>query len=228
MNTLNAAVEAFSGAIESAHGEIKNRIVKPRGAYCRAVLPLREEVQHRDVLQHGAALRMHATMLEVVPFVFREVCSNGAIWAHSGAAFSLPIDESSTEVKIARFVAESAGTATSADTFQSCLAEVRTGMTKRADLGLLMMSIFRSPRAGVEEFALDMVLSAMRQLPPESTRYDAMNIVTAAAREVPDPEVKWHMESLATTLLLDIEVGRKAPPTARQREHEREFEFAGA
>jgi hypothetical protein len=218
MNTLDAAVEAFSGAIESAHGEMKNRIVKPRGAYCRAVLPLKEEVKRRDMLHHGAALRMHPRQLEVVPFVFRQVCSNGAIWSHNADAFSLQITDATAEGEIVEFVESSTASAASAETFQSCLAEIRAGITRRIDIGLVVTSMFRSRGAEMDDTALMLVLAEMLNQPEASTRYDAMNIVTAAAREVPDPELKWRMESLATRLLTGAEVERKALPAVRERE----------
>jgi hypothetical protein len=69
-----------------------------------------------------------------------------------------------------------------------------------------------------EEFVLEMLLKEMGQQPEVRTRYDAMNLVTAAAREVRDPELKWRMESLATTLLRGAESERKALPTFRERE----------
>jgi hypothetical protein len=224
MNTLHAAVEAFAGAIESARGEMKNRIVNPRGAYCRAVLPLQEEVQRRDVLHHGAALRMNARAVEVVPYVFRQVCSNGALWAHSAAAFSLRIDDATTEAEIADFVASSTDTAASTATFRSCLEEVRTGLHTRTDMAISTLSILKTLGSEFEGVVLEMLL---RGLPRDDrgTRYDAMNVVTAAAREVPDPELKWRMESLATRLLIGADIERKALPSLRERR--RDLELAG-
>jgi hypothetical protein len=218
MNTLNAAVEAFSAAIKGARGELKNRIVNPRGAYCRAALPLKEEVQRRDVLHHGAALRMHPRRVEVVPYVFRQVCSNGALCAHSGAADGRSIADHTTEAEIAAFVASATATAASAESFHSCLQDVRAGLLSRSDLPLNLLSFVKRLGSDFEEFVLEMLLKEMGQQPEVRTRYDAMNLVTAAAREVRDPELKWRMESLATTLLRGAESERKALPTFRERE----------
>lgn len=218
MKTLNAAVEAFAGAIESAHGVMKNRTVNPRGAYCRALLPMKEEVRPRDVLHQGAALRMHPRQIEVVPFVFRQVCSNGAIWSHNADAFSLQITAGTTEGQVVKFVESSTAFAARAETFQSCLAEIRAGITRRIDIGSVVTSLFRSRGSEMDDTALMLVFAEMVNQPAASTRYDAMNIVTAGARTVPDPELKWRMESLATRLLVGAEDEEEALPFAGEQE----------
>ena len=111
-------------------------------------------------------------------------------------------DEGTTARDIEEFVRDSTVVAASAESFQSCLQEIRAGRNTPADHLLSIVASIRSAARELDRMLLDLVLAAIARSEEPETRYDAMNVVTAAARDVPDPELKWKLEALATRLLI--------------------------
>jgi hypothetical protein len=200
MNARTTAIAAFKAAIAPLGGAIKNQNDTPQRAYCRAVLPVTEEVRPKDLLKPGVAIRASGLAIYVIPYVFREICGNGAIWAHSSAALSLNIPADATAATIEDFVHTSTKLAASEETIAACFEEVRTGIRTKVDVAQLIVS---APSKGILDYDLHLAVNRELARQPEArTRYDAMNVVTAVARDIRDPETKWKLESFATTLLI--------------------------
>ena len=145
--------------------------------------------------------------------MFRVVCSNGAIWVHSGAAFSLETGASTSDWEIEEFVRSSTETAASDEAFQGCLAEIRSGIAAPMRSASLVSTLLAARIPELASHLLEVALEETKVDSEIETRYDAMNAVTAAARQVRDPETKWKMEAYATTLLLGAAVDEPARPS---------------
>ncbi len=213
MNARTTAIAAFKDAIAPLGGTIKNQNDTPQRAYCRAVLPVTEEVRPKDLLKPGIAIRASGLAIHITPYVFREICGNGAIWAHSSAAISLTVTEDTTDLAIEDFVDASTKLAASEETIAACLEEVRTAIGTKVDVRRLLLS---TPSIGILDSDLHLVVALeLARQPEATTRYDAMNVVTAIAREIQDPEIKWKLESIGASLLIGAEA-KMTPPESRR------------
>src|ERR1043166_3199788 len=81
----------FAEEIQAAGGHVSDKFDDGRRLFVRSILPWVKEVRARDGVQGGVALRATEHELSVHPYVFRKVCSNGAIMAQ--AIQSQHIDE---------------------------------------------------------------------------------------------------------------------------------------
>src|SRR4051812_32295107 len=65
--------------------------------FARALLPEERQVRRGDRLQGGVALMVAGNEVRVCPYVFRQVCSNGAIMPRSGFARRIELPECSAD-----------------------------------------------------------------------------------------------------------------------------------
>ncbi len=60
-------------------GTVSDRSDDGRRLFLRALLPLSDEVRPKDIVEGGIAVRTVGHEIEVCPYLFRQVCQNGAI-----------------------------------------------------------------------------------------------------------------------------------------------------
>ena len=75
--------EIFAEEIAVAGGTVSEVFHDGRRLFARSILPAVREVRPRDQVQGGVALRTLGTEVCVHPYVFRQVCRNGAIMAQA-------------------------------------------------------------------------------------------------------------------------------------------------
>src|SRR4051812_22673906 len=80
-------LDGFSDEVSLAGGFVKDSFAGPPGTtpllIARAVLPTPRGGARGDRLQGGVAIRATDEELCIHPYVFRQVCTNGAIMAHA-------------------------------------------------------------------------------------------------------------------------------------------------
>ena len=150
--------------------------------FLRAVLPDEREVQPRDRVQGGVALRATEEDVWVHPYVFRQVCSNGAIIAHATqtrhierADFSLRL-----RAELAGAIREAIQESLRAEAFENAAEAMRSSVHSPVDLALTILpTLSRLPDA--------MPARVLPGLDPRSvlrsssrSRFDLMNAVTAS------------------------------------------------
>src|SRR5262249_45612743 len=75
--------ELFSREIGAAGGTVSDTYNAGRRLFLRAILPQVREVRSRDEVQGGVALRATGCQIQIHPYLFRQICRNGAIMAQS-------------------------------------------------------------------------------------------------------------------------------------------------
>ena len=75
--------ELFDEEIAAAGGVVSQSYHDESLLFARSVFPQVREVARGDKLQGGVALRADSTEVWVYPYVFRQVCANGAIMART-------------------------------------------------------------------------------------------------------------------------------------------------
>src|SRR6516165_9868294 len=73
--------EVFVDEVREAGGRVLDAYGDGRRLFLRSLLPGVKNVRAGDELQGGVALRVVGPEVEVHPYVFRQVCRNGAIFA---------------------------------------------------------------------------------------------------------------------------------------------------
>src|SRR5262249_41067780 len=81
--TTRGILEVYSAEIEDRSGRVLDFFDDGRRLFVRSLLPGVEEARPADGMQGGVALRGTDTEVWVHPYVFRQVCRNGAIMAHA-------------------------------------------------------------------------------------------------------------------------------------------------
>ena len=159
----------------------------------RAVLPLYRDVQRNDTMQCGVALRATDDEVRVHPYLFRLVCTNGAIMAHAVQSRrikdlnALPVAEAETTLAAAL---RECG---SKEAFAGGMDEVRSALDVEADMMLTLMPFLSQMPVAVQN---DLLTDMLGNLHAERDRsgFGLMNAITATARDTDDPDLRWNLE----------------------------------
>src|SRR5438067_1615114 len=81
--TTEEILAAFTDEIASHRGRVTDTFDDGRRLFARSVVPLIEAVRPGDQLQGGVALKATDDEVCVYPYIFRLICRNGAIMAHT-------------------------------------------------------------------------------------------------------------------------------------------------
>jgi hypothetical protein len=180
----------------------------------RAVLPDVREVQRGDGLKGGVALMAAESEVRVHPYVFRLVCSNGAIRAHAVQTRRIELPEWQDEpVTVEAEIRLAVRACAAPAAFAAGAGEMRSALEQEADLGLsLLPALWRLPE-GLRAEMLSMVL---RQFAREGgrSRFHLMQAVTAVARDQKDPGVRWKLEECGGAVPVQRPKPRRAPGRA--------------
>src|SRR6516225_6622760 len=95
--TTGEIKEIFADEVEAAGGRVSDVFDDGARIFLRAVLAGEKQVQPGDRVQGGVALRATEEAIWVHPYVFRQVCSNGAIRAHAIETREIHRSEFATE-----------------------------------------------------------------------------------------------------------------------------------
>src|SRR4051794_23479191 len=75
--------DIFAEEIAAAGGSVSETFAEGTCLFARSVLPGTRDVRAGDSVQGGVALRAAEEDIWVHPYIFRQVCRNGAIRAHA-------------------------------------------------------------------------------------------------------------------------------------------------
>jgi hypothetical protein len=191
--TTRELLDVLSSEVARCGGSVSNTFDNGTCLYARAVLPATREVARGDRLQGGVSLRANPEGVCVHPYVFRQVCSNGAIFAQVVGTRVILRDECAFDVPAQ--VAEAVGECCRDEAFAEAATHMHSAMSVRANAMLnLAPFLSRLPKEHVQRFLRD-VMAEFRE-GKDRSRYGLMNAVTATARETRDPELRWRMEEL--------------------------------
>jgi hypothetical protein len=187
--------DLFAEEIESASGTVSDVYEGGTLLFARSVLPGTRDVRRRDRVQGGVALRATDREIWVHPYVFRQVCSNGAIRAHAIQTRHITMAEfpEGTAPEVASAVREAVRASCAREAFAESVEEMRSATEIEADLALAMMPLIaRLPPKN----AADILQLIMRRHDEsrDPSRFGLMNAVTSVARDTRDPELRWRLE----------------------------------
>lgn len=196
--TTDEIKATFSAEIVLAGGTVSNSIDDGGRLYLRSVLPLALEVKPSDRIQGGVALIATDAEIRVHPYVFRQVCSNGAIMPRAirtRRIDRLAQDAPAETVAAVRIDLREAVRACSArEAFDASTEQMRSAAETQADMAMMMMSILTRLETSHQD-QLQAILMNFFSAQDRSV-FGMVNAVTSVARDARDPAVRWRLEEL--------------------------------
>jgi hypothetical protein len=199
--TTEAIQQTFAEEITAVGGTIAEVFDDGERLFARSVLARAREVLPNDLVRDGVALRATSGDVWIHPYVFRQICSNGAIIVQAvqtsrieGVDFLAP-DRAASAIR-------EAVRACCAEELLSSIAEgMRSASDVQADIVLNLMPLLS--RLSARDDAARQISDIMDRFfkDADSSRFGLMNAVTSVARDTSDPETRWRLEELGGAIL---------------------------
>jgi hypothetical protein len=185
----------FKEEITALGGTVEDTFADATRLFARSILPARAEVRPADQVQGGVALRASEQGIWVHPYVFRQVCRNGAIMAHAIETRRLELPAFATPEEATTSVREAIRACGSPEAFTTAAQEMRSAVHTPADMALTMLPFLSRlsarQRAGILPAIMERFFADT-----DRSQFALMNAVTSLARDTPDPEMRWRLEEL--------------------------------
>jgi hypothetical protein len=193
--TTGRILDIFTQEIQNRQGRVSDTFHDGRRLFVRSLLPYVADARPKDRMQGGVALRATEEELWLHPYLFRQVCRNGAVMAEAIESLHVEclgvytLEEGSTMLR------EAIAKCAEQDVFARSMGEVRASATRAMDwLNLIPhLSYFQS--AGLTGRFLADILERFDSA-ADRTGFGVMNAVTSVARDTRDPEDRWRLEEL--------------------------------
>jgi hypothetical protein len=204
-STLTTAqvLDVFTAEVAAYDGRVTDTFHDGRRLFTRSILPRVEEVRSGDRVQGGVALKATGDGVCLYPYVFRQVCRNGAILAESLAARSLEdLDVLEPETAVER-IREGIATCSAPEVFRDNVRRMRTACERQADMALNLLPFLSRFSASIGPELLSRI---MEQFFHEGDRsqFGLANAITAIARDTRDPDTRWNLEELGGGIAVGI------------------------
>ena len=191
----------FTEEVAGAGGSVVNAIDDGNRLFMRAILRAEIEVKSNDRLQGGVAIRATEGEIWVHPYVFRQVCQNGAIIAHAAESRHLESADYSFDPDEAMVAAlrEAVQASCAQEAFSTAANEMRSAVHSEVDFALTLMPMLSRLPA---EFAPKMLNTILDRFVKgrDNSRFGLLNAVTSVARDTSDPEMRWQLEAIGGDL----------------------------
>jgi hypothetical protein len=203
--------EIFSDEITAAGGSVSDRFDDGNRLFVRAILPAECEVKARDRVHGGVAIRATDDDIWVHPYVFRQVCQNGAIIAHATETRHLEraLFQSDPEEAVVAALREAVQSCCALEAFETAAGEMRSSTESQVDLALMLMPMLSRLPAAVSSKFLASIMDRFFE-GRDNSRFGLMNAVTSVARDAHDPEVRWQLETSGGGIPAEVP-GRERP-----------------
>jgi hypothetical protein len=201
--TTAAIAAAFADEVGAMGGTVTETFDDGQRLFARSILPKTCEVLPRDRVRGGVALRATVQEIVVHPYVFRKVCSNGAIFARALASQQIDDIELLGREYALSAVRAAVQACSDEETFAAAAQAIRSATDSQADLALnLMPMLARLSGADAARSASAILRRFFRD--GDSTRFGLMNAVTSVARDIRDPEARWELEKVGGAIAAEV------------------------
>jgi hypothetical protein len=191
--TTASILAAFTEQISAHQGTVTDTFDDGARLFTRSVLSRSAEVARHDRLQAGVALKATGGEVWLHPYVFRQVCGNGAIVAealqtrHLTGLLLRNTDEAVAAIR------EAVGACCAEEAFATAAGQMRLAREVEADLALNLMPLLaRLPSTAANQILRQVMDRFFAE--GDQSRFGLMNAVTTVARDTADPELRWDLE----------------------------------
>ena len=219
--TTDRILDIFTEEVQNRHGRVTDTFHDGRRLFVRSLLPHVADARPNDNMQGGLALRATEDELSLHPYLFRQVCRNGAVMAQSIESlhveflgmYSLEVGTTMLREAIANCSEERVF----AKSIRGIQSLARTEIDQLLNL-IPYLSHFQ--QAGMEHFLAEILQRYSGER--DRTQFGFMNAITSVARDAHDPDDRWRLEELGGGMVARLRP--KQPSDAPGRKSaEREF-----
>ncbi len=176
--------------------------------FLRAILPLEDKVQPKDGVQGGVAVMVDEEEIEVRPYVFRQVCRNGAVMPllMEGRHIQRVDFSSSSDAieEVHRDVREAVRACAAPEVFSENVQQMRADIATMADFTVFQMLLMASRIPQRDASALRTEIMRRFSRDRDHSVFGLANAITSVARDQKDPEARWRLEELGGGVLARI------------------------
>jgi hypothetical protein len=185
----------FTEQIAALEGKIVDTFRDDTRLFARSILAREKAVRPNDRLQGGIALRATDEGIWVYPYVFRQICRNGAIRAHAAEGKQIEYPGRLDREEILSALRQAVRACGTEEALSVAAAEMRSAQHAPADAALSMIPLLSrlSSQAGTRSL---MAILDRFQAEEDRTQFGLMNAITSVARDTPDPDLRWRLEEL--------------------------------
>ena len=199
--TTGAIQEAFAQEMTAMGGTVAEVFDDGVRLFARSVLARAREVLPNDRVRDGVALRATGGDVWIHPYVFRQICSNGAIIVHTVQTSRIEGVDALPPDRAAAAIREAVRACCAEESFTSAAEGMRSASQVQADLVLNLMPLLarltdRDDAAGLLRNIMDRFITDA-----DTSRFGLMNAVTSVARDTSDPEMRWRLEEFGGAIL---------------------------
>jgi hypothetical protein len=207
----------FAEEIKSAGGIVTDVFEDEGLTFARSVLPEFVEVAPRDRLQPGIAIRATDADILVHPYIFRLVCSNGAIMVrarHLVREGWFLDDQADTDLETTLRVA--IRQCCHREAYTAPIEKMRSAADTAADMAITFSAFMSTHRGAISRTAMRDILLRYGQSHDRS-KYGLINAITSVARDTRDPNMKWRLEELGGEIAYEQARRPRTPRAATMR-----------
>jgi hypothetical protein len=197
--TIGRILEVFTEEVEKRQGRVTDKFQDERRLFVRSLLPHVADARPRDRMQGGLALRATDDELWLHPYLFRQVCRNGAVVAQAIESLHVEylgvysVEEGTTMLR------EAIDKCAEQRVFTCAMRQVRLSTTAAVDWLNMLPYVRQFESAGITGRYLARILERF-DLGADRTRFGVMNAVTSVARDTRDPDQRWRLEELGGSI----------------------------
>jgi hypothetical protein len=205
----------FAEEIQGLGGTVTEVFDDKGVVFCRSVLPKFMDAGPDDRLQPGVALRATENDIMVHPYIFRLVCSNGAIMARALQSRQLVRDgwflDDEAEGDLESTLRVAIRQCCQREAFNTPVRRMKAAGGADVDMAIVFSAFLSTHRGAMSRTLMREILLRYGQSQDRSA-YGLLNAVTSVARDSRDPQTKWRLEVLGG----EIAYGLKNPKSPKQ------------
>jgi hypothetical protein len=196
--------ELFAREIAALGGTVSDLYDDGSRLFARAILPQVREVRPKDQVQGGVAMRTTGGQVQVHPYLFRQVCRNGAVMAQALQTRQVQLLEESPfgsppEYEVAEVLTEIQNVVQACcdrEIFDANARSMRSAVDAEADQALNILPHLVRMTEGLGSDVVPQILERFFSHEGGRSLFGLMNAVTSLARDTQDPEIRWGLEEL--------------------------------
>jgi hypothetical protein len=184
--------------------------------FARALHTHPVEIRPGDAVRGGVALRVMGDLVDVHPFIFRKVCTNGAVMAEALQSqrvkrvdVAAPSDVIAAALDDVRAAIHACGDPAA---FADAVSTMKRAVRRPAAMIIAMLPMLNEMQRRDAALFVEMFERFEREHDPSA--FGLVNAVTSIARDTADPERRWRIEELGGTMLAIIPRDRKSGPSS--------------
>lgn len=210
--SMAAVQTVFAEEIVATGGTVSDTYADESCLFARSILQWIADVRNDDMVRGGVALKAVGHEVWVHPYVFRQVCRNGAIMAqaiqteHLERLDYLSVDEACDQIRAA------IQSCCVKEAFHVSVRQIRSAQEQEADLVLNLMPMLSRFRSQFSDHVIHQIITRFTH-ERDTSRFGLMNAITSLARDTRDPDLRWRLEELGGSVPV-VRTPRLAPDDA--------------